>query len=187
MFKCILVALDGSPTSNAGLKYGVQLAGDQGARLVGVHVIDDAAIAVNFEGGYVPAAYVDKLEETLRRSAKAILAKAQAVAKAGGVEMKAVLTESRGRTIADAILGEARKAKADVIVIGTHGRRGISRILMGSDAEAVLREARVPVMLVRSPEGHRHGRTAARRKSGDSAESSRTRASKRMVSPATVV
>jgi len=187
MFTRILVALDGSPTSNAGLKYGAQLAGDQRAQLVGLHVIDDAAIAVNFEGGYVPAAYVDKLEESLRRSASAILAKAQAVAKAAGVEMKAVLAESHGRTIADAILAEARKAKADVIVIGTHGRRGISRILMGSDAEAVLRGARVPVMLVRSPERERHARATADRKAGDSGRGSRARASKRVISPATVV
>src|SRR6185312_6348302 len=115
MFKCILVALDGSPTSNAGLKYGVQLASDQRAQLVGVHVIDDAAITVNFEGGYVPAAYMDKLEESLRRNAAAILTKAQTVAKTAGVEMKSVMSESRGRTIADAILAEARKAKADVL------------------------------------------------------------------------
>jgi len=187
MFKCILVALDGSPTSNAGLKYGVQLASDQRAQLVGVHVIDDAAITVNFEGGYVPAAYMDKLEESLRRNAAAILAKAQAVAKTAGVEMKSVMSESRGRTIADAILAEARKAKADVLVIGTHGRRGISRILMGSDAEAVLREARIPVLLIRSPEGDRRGRATADRKSRDSGKSRRARASKRVVSPATVV
>ena len=61
MFKCILVALDGSGASNAGLKSAVQLASDQKSTLVGLHVVDDAAITVNFEGGYVPAAYVDKL------------------------------------------------------------------------------------------------------------------------------
>ena len=185
MFKSILVALDGSPTSNAGLKHAVQLASDQGARLVGLHVIDDAAITINFEGGYVPAAYVDKLEESLRRNASAILAKAGAAAKASGVEMKAILAESRGRTIAGAILGEARKAKADVIVIGTHGRRGFSRILMGSDAEAVVREARIPVLLVRSPERAARGSVAARRKSSDGATGNR--AAKRAISPATIV
>jgi nucleotide-binding universal stress UspA family protein len=187
MFKSILVALDGSPTSNAGLKHAVQLASDQGARLVGLHVVDDAAITVNFEGGYVPAAYVDKLEESLRRNASSILAKAAAVAKAAGVEMKAIIAESHGRTIADAILAEARKSKADVIVIGTHGRRGISRILMGSDAEAVVREAGVPVLLVRTPEGARHGKATAGRRSPESSAGRRVPATKRATSPATVV
>ena len=63
-----------------------------------------------------------------------------------------MLVESRGHSVADTILEQARKTKADVIVLGTHGRRGLSRILMGSDAEAVVREARVPVLLVRSQE-----------------------------------
>jgi nucleotide-binding universal stress UspA family protein len=152
MFKSILVALDGSAASTAGLKAAVQLASDQRAKLVGVHVLDDAAITINFEGGYVPAAYVDKLYASLRDNGKAILAKAEAAARAAGVDMKTVLVQSRGRTIADAILGQVRKEKVDAIVIGTHGRRGLARMLMGSDAEAVVREAGVPVLLVRSPE-----------------------------------
>jgi len=187
MFKCILVALDGSSTSNAGLKYAVQLASDQRAQLVGLHVIEDAAIALTFEGGYVPAAYVDKLQESLRKNASAMLAKAESVAKAAGVEMKATLAESRGRTIADAILAEARKVKADVIVIGTHGRRGISRILMGSDAEGVVREARVPVILIRRPEGDRSGKAKAHSKSIDTTTGKRPRSTKRVISSATVV
>jgi len=186
MFKCILVALDGSPTSNAGLKYAVQLASDQRAELVGVHVFDDAAITITFDGGYVPATYVDKLEESLRQNAAVILAKAEALAKAAGIEMKAMLAESRGRSIAEAILAEARKVKADLIVIGTHGRRGISRVLMGSDAEGVVREARLPVLLIRSPEGDRRGRANAHSKSIDTTTGNRSRRTKRVISPATV-
>lgn len=182
MFKCILVALDGSPTSNAGLKSAVQLASDQHASLVGLHVIDDGAVTINFEGGYVPAAYVDKLYDSLRQNGRAILAKAEAAARAAGVEMKAVLVESRGRTIAQAILAQVRKAKADLIVIGTHGRRGLSRVLMGSDAEAVVREARVPVLLVRTPERAKRKRVAASKEATAPA-----RVGKRVASPATVV
>ena len=66
--------------------------------------------------------------------------------------MKPLLVETRGQTVAHAILGQAQKTKADLIVLGTHGRRGLSRVLMGSDAEAVVREARVPVLLVRARE-----------------------------------
>ena len=185
MFNCILVALDGSPTSNAGFKSAVQLASDQHASLVGLHVIDDGAITINFEGGYVPAAYVDKLYDSLRENGRAILARAEATAKAAGVAMKSVLVESRGQTIAQAILTQVRRAKADLVVIGTHGRRGLSRVLMGSDAEAVVREARVPVLLVRTPERAPRKRAPAKKRGAASAEGSRP--GKRIASPATVV
>jgi nucleotide-binding universal stress UspA family protein len=180
MFKRILVAVDGSAASNAGFKYAVQLASDQHASLVGLHVIDDGAITINFEG-YVPAAYFDKMVDSLRENGRALLAKAEAAAKAAGVEMTAMLIESRGGTIAHAILSQARKAKADVIVIGTHGRRGLSRVLMGSDAEAVVRESRVPVLLVRSPERPKRKRTPAKKQP----VAAKPRASSRIASPAT--
>ena len=169
------------------MRCAVQLAGDRRAQLVGLHVLDDAAITINFEGGYLPAAYGDKLEKSLRRNASVILAKAAAVAKAAGAQMKAVLAKSHGRTIADAILTEARKVKADVIVIGTHGRRGISRMLMGSDAEGVLRKSRVPVLLIRSPQGGRRGRETAHRKFTGLKTGNRPPATKRVTSPATRV
>jgi nucleotide-binding universal stress UspA family protein len=180
MFKCILVALDGSTASNAGFRSALQLASDQHASLVTLHVIDDGAITVNFEGGYVPAAYVDKMYDSLRESGRAILAKAEAVAKAAGVDAKALLVESRGQTIAHAILTQARKAKADLIVIGTHGRRGLSRMLMGSDAEAVVREARVPVMLVRTAQAAPRKRTPAKKRPAAAAP-------KQVVSPAALL
>jgi len=150
MFKRILVALDGSPASNAGLKAAIQLATDQRATLIGLHVIDGAAVALNFEGSYFPSSYVDTFYTSLRDSGRKTLAKAEALARAAGVELKPLLVEARGAAVAPAIVQQARKAKADVIVIGTHGRRGLQRMLMGSDAEAVVREAGVPVMLVRS-------------------------------------
>lgn len=149
MFKSILVALDGSAASNAGFKAALQLASDQHAKLVALNVIDDTAMAINLEGGYLPPSYVDTLYDSLRKSGETILAKAQATGRAAGVEITPVLVESRGQTVAHAILMQARKWKADVIVLGTHGRRGLSRLLVGSDAEAVLREATVPVVLVR--------------------------------------
>ena len=152
MFRQVLVAVDGSATANRGLKAAIGLATDQRAALCIVHVIDDMA-GVSYVGdmGYVPASFVDTMLEDLRKSGTRILAKAEATARDGGVEAKTVLVETRGRTVADAILAEARKLRADVIVLGTHGRRGLRRVLMGSDAEAVLREARIPVLLVRAP------------------------------------
>jgi nucleotide-binding universal stress UspA family protein len=161
MFKSILVALDGSAASNAGFKSALQLASDQHASLVALHVIDDGAMAINLEGGYLPPSYVDTLYDSLHKSGEAILAKAQAAARAAGVNITPILVETRGQTVAHEIILQARKSKADVIVLGTHGRRGLSRLVMGSDAEAVLREASVPVILVRKAE---HARQAAPRK-----------------------
>jgi nucleotide-binding universal stress UspA family protein len=152
MFKQVLVAVDGSPTGNRGLKAAIGLAADQKASLAIVHVIDDVA-TVSYVGdiGYAPAGYVDQLLEDLRKNGRKILSKAEAAARDAGVDAKGVLVESKGGSIADAILAQARKLHADVIVLGTHGRRGLSRVLMGSDAEAVLRDSPVPVLLVRAP------------------------------------
>jgi nucleotide-binding universal stress UspA family protein len=151
MFKQILVAIDGSPTGNRGLKAAMELASSHAASLTVIHVVDDMQ-SVSYVGdmGYVPAGYVDKLLDDLRANGRKILAKAEGAARAAGVDVKALLVESRGGSIADAILAQARKLRADTIVLGTHGRRGLRRALMGSDAEAVLRDSRVPVLLVRA-------------------------------------
>ena len=136
--------------------------------LFSIALVAAAPIAANAQaisalfGGYLPASYVDTLYDSLRKSAQAVLAKAQATARTAGVEITPVLVESRGATVAQAILSQARKAKADTIVIGTHGRRGVARILMGSDAEQVLRESPVPVLVVRSP-GRTHRKVAQKR------------------------
>ena len=151
MFKQILVAIDGSPTGNRGLKAAIELASSHAASLTVMHVVDDMQ-SVSYIGdmGYVPADYVDKLLDDLRTSGRKVLTKAEAVARAAKVDVKSLLVESKGGTIADAILAQARKLRADTIVLGTHGRRGLRRALMGSDAESVVRESRVQVLLVRA-------------------------------------
>lgn len=166
MFSQVLVAIDGSPTGNRGLKAAIGLASNQKAALTIMHVVDDLK-SVSYVGdmGYVPAGYVDKLLDDLRASGRRALTRAEAAARAGGVDAKTLLVESRGGSIADAILAQARKLRADVIVLGTHGRRGLRRVVMGSDAEAVLRESRVPVLLVRAPEESRSTSATASRKS----------------------
>jgi nucleotide-binding universal stress UspA family protein len=78
-----------------------------------------------------------------------VLAKACAKVEKAGVPYKAISVETVEGGVASLILAQARKSKADVIVMGTHGRRGLSRMVMGSDAEGVVREANVPVLLVR--------------------------------------
>jgi nucleotide-binding universal stress UspA family protein len=152
MFLNILVAVDGSAIGNRGLRTAIELAVDQHAVLHVVHVVEAPTVTAGLEGGYIPSSYVETLRQRLRENALKILAKAERLAQQSGVPVKPVLVEMRTGSVARAILHTARKLGADVIVLGTHGRRGLQRALMGSDAEAVLREARCPVLLVRSTE-----------------------------------
>ncbi|HVO91178.1 MAG TPA: universal stress protein [Casimicrobiaceae bacterium] len=171
MFRRILVTVDGSPTSMRGLKAALDLALDQRASLDVLHIVDDMAITPALSVGYAPANYIESILQSLRDGGRKILAKAEALARDRGVEARPLLVETRGQTVAHAILQQARKQKSDVIVLGTHGRRGIRRILLGSDAETVVRESPVPVLLVRgvasprraTPSKAAGSKTAARR------------------------
>lgn len=149
MFKRILVPVDGSHASGLGLDAAIRLAKDQRAALCLLHIVDQRAITQNLagEGG---AAVIDQIFDSLRASGRQIAAKAEAKARKQRVRAKAVMVENISRSVADVIVGQARKYRADLIVIGTHGRRGVSRLVMGSDAEGVVRTTPVPVLLVRS-------------------------------------
>jgi nucleotide-binding universal stress UspA family protein len=153
MFKRILVPVDGSRTSALGLEKAIGLAKEQRATLHLLHVIDERVITQGLEGG--SAAAIDQLFDSLRDSGKRILARAEARVRSKRIPVKTVLVENIIRSVADVIVGQAKKCRADVIVIGTHGRRGISRLVMGSDAEGVVRASPVPVLLVRSKAGKR--------------------------------
>jgi len=149
MFKRILVPVDGSRTSGEGLKTAIRMAKDEKATLILLHVVDENVLVSS--GDYAGASYIDQLMADMRDGGRKIIAKAEATAKKQGAAAKTVLVESIGlRRVADIIVQQARKQRADAIVIGTHGRRGISRMVMGSDAEEVVRASPVPVVLVRS-------------------------------------
>ena len=146
-YKRILVPVDGSPTSNAGLREAIDLAKGQEASLQLVHVVDYHYLVMT---GLEAGAYIEDLMASLTQSGKRILRRAEELARKSGVPVTSVLLESPAGPAADAIVRQAKKWKADLIVIGTHGRRGVRRMLMGSDAELVVRNSPAPVMLVRS-------------------------------------
>ena len=102
------------------------------------------------------AADLTHILDSPRADGQKVLGKAAAVAAKSGVKAETARVESRGQNVSDVILADARRSRADVIVMGTHGRRGLNRLLVGSDAERVLREAPVPVLLTR------HDRAPAR-------------------------
>jgi|SRR6478735_9017256 nucleotide-binding universal stress UspA family protein len=144
-YKRILVAVDGSSASGKGLREALRLAKSQGARLAILNVINEFPAFASLEGP-VP---VD-LVPMLRRGGKKILARAEAAARKAGVRPTMVAREIVGGPAADVIVREAKKQRADLIVLGTHGRRGVRRLVLGSDAEQVVRMSPVPVLLVRA-------------------------------------
>ncbi len=147
-YKRILVPLDGSATANAGLREALRLAKAQGAALQLLHVVDQHSVVMM---GMESAIYMDDVLKGLTAAGRSVLRKAQAVADKAGVKASGVLVETITGPAADSIVGQAKKGRADLIVIGTHGRRGVRRLVMGSDAEQVVRTSPVPVLLVRAP------------------------------------
>jgi nucleotide-binding universal stress UspA family protein len=148
MFKRILVPMDGTPTADRGLDQAIKLARSQGATLCLLHVVDERGFIEHFDVG-ASLAITETLLASLRDRGRKIIDNARAKAAKQGVKARPVLVENIARRVADLIVDNARKCRADLIVMGTHGRRGITRLVMGSDAEGVLRAALVPVLLVR--------------------------------------
>jgi nucleotide-binding universal stress UspA family protein len=164
MYRRILVPVDGSSTSMLGLKHALGLARDERTRLRVLNVIDDMIIATAIDG--YAAGDMSQLIDSLRESGEKALAQAAAMSRRAGVKSETVMVESRGRPVSAVILDQAAEWRADLIVMGTHGRRGLNRLLLGSDAERVLREAPVPVLLLRSegkPAPRKRRRQAAAR------------------------
>jgi nucleotide-binding universal stress UspA family protein len=147
MYSKILVPIDGSEPATAGLLEGIRLAKAQGAQLCIVHIVNEFVLDYT----WAPGQYSDNLIESLRQSGEAVLEAAEQAALAQGLHPVRVLVESIGGVAADFILKQADEWHADVIVMGTHGRRGLFRLAMGSDAEQVVRGARIPVLLVHGP------------------------------------
>lgn len=149
MYERILVPVDGSLTSNRGLDEAIRLATLTHARLRLLHVIDELsfALAMDAYAGFAG----DWLGE-LRANGARILDAAKAKVLAAGLAGETVLHDSFEGSVHNVVVNEASTWPADLIVLGTHGRRGVGRWVMGSSAEHILRYATVPVLLVRAPE-----------------------------------
>ncbi len=146
MYKKILVPVDGSETSQLGLQHAILLAKDQSAVLRLLHVVHDYFVAEGRHG----MARSDELLKELREHGQLILSEAVSSARQQGVEAQSESVETPMGPVGAAIAEYAQRWPADLIVIGTHGRRGIRRLVMGSDAEYVVRTAPVPVLLIRA-------------------------------------
>jgi nucleotide-binding universal stress UspA family protein len=145
MYEKILVPIDGSDTATLGLNEAIKLAKSQGGRIRLVHVVNEFIL----DPMYSPDTYSGTLIESMREGGRAILNRADAMVRQQGIDSDVVLLESIGGAAAELIAAQAKEWPADIIVMGTHGRRGLRRLAMGSDAEGVMRIATVPVLFVK--------------------------------------
>ena len=136
MYQRILVPVDGSESAARGLREAIALATVTGALLRIIYVVDEVAHTA---------------------SAQEVLDSALAMCRRRGAHAQTHLYQNLGGAAAETIIEDARKWGAQLIVMGTHGRRGITRAVLGSDAEAVVRRSPVPVLLVRYTQIGRSG------------------------------
>lgn len=147
MYKRILVPVDGSDAANRALSAALGLAVESGGIVRLLHVMDSGT----FFGGFDPyGTYTADLLGVMREAGMKVLNKALETAKAAGVEATWSLPENLDSRLGETVADEARLWNADLIVTGSHGRRGVGRIMLGSGAEQIMRHAPVPVLLIRA-------------------------------------
>lgn len=147
MYKRILVATDGSTLSKKAVNSAIELAATCGAELVALKVVPRYPQAY-FEGSIpLSVAEVSRIEGQWTEAAKEALDAVQKVAKAKGVTTKVVTVKSD--VVSDAIIAAAKKHKVDLIVMASHGRKGIKRLLLGSETQQVLTHSHIPVLVLR--------------------------------------
>lgn len=150
MYERILVPVDGSPTSMRGLDEAIKLAGLTAARIRVFHAIDEFVYSAGIDGFGSAAALGAGLIPEIRKAGERIVEEAKLRVEASGIQADTAIASTVDGRISDLAIAEAKAWDADLIVLGTHGRRGVGRALMGSDAEQILRSATVPVLLVRA-------------------------------------
>ncbi len=144
-YKRILVPVDGSPPSMKGMLEAIRIAkSSRGARVMLLHVVEEFAALSSPEIGVDIGPVLD----AMRAGGRKTLARIERRAREAGARAETRLAENFGARVADTIVDQAKRWRADLIVMGTHGRRGVQRALVGSDAELVVRYSAVPVLLV---------------------------------------
>jgi len=149
VYQRILVPIDGSATSERGLTEAIAIARMSRGSIRLLHVLDELVFVTGYEAG---ASYLKTVLPKLRENSEQILVAARERVAAAGIDADTLCVECFGQRTSDIIVEQATAWPADLIVLGTHGRRGVGRLMLGSDAEQVLRMTPVPVLLVRSPD-----------------------------------
>jgi len=149
MYQKIFVAIDDSPTSQKALAEAIHLAKTSHATLCIAHAADESLLA---QHGMGLGSYIDVegTKQAIRQSSQSLLDAACKVANAAGVAAETRLLEATDLRVAEQIASGAETYGADLIVIGTHGRRGFARLLVGSVAENLVRIASTSLLMVRA-------------------------------------
>ncbi|MFP4894914.1 universal stress protein [Paraburkholderia sp. EG304] len=152
MYQNILVALDGSSSSKRALKEAVGLAALTKGLVHALYVVDKTPL-FSYAGYYDPITFID----AVRKDGRSVLQDAERACAGADVECHAELDETNNLSddVASAVLRHADQAHADLLVMGTHGRRGVRRLVIGSVAEQVVRFSRCPVLLIREEDKHK--------------------------------
>lgn len=148
MYKRIMVAVDESFMTNRVLDTAIDLAKASGAQLAICHAVDETIFAHREVEMMLPNS-VGKAEYKMRLGAQGFLGKAAETARAAGIEVETKLIESEQKHVSDMLAEAAAEWKADLLVVGTHGRRGMERYFVGSVAERLVRKAETSLLLVR--------------------------------------
>lgn len=148
MYKRILVTTDGSSLSKKAVKSAIALAKATGAELVALHVVPRYPTSY-FEGGIASLSSDDigRIEKSWAEHGRDLVDDVQEAAAAAGVTARATIANSD--LVAEAIVSAARKHKCDLVVMASHGRKGIKRLLLGSETQHVLTHSTVPVLVLR--------------------------------------
>jgi nucleotide-binding universal stress UspA family protein len=146
MFKNILIPTDGSEQSQRAVRMGIELAKLHGARVTGIHVIPDYHLLIAYEGAFDPVTE-ERIEEEAKARADTYLGQIREAAIAAGVQCSTVCETSDHPY--DAILRGCEASSCDLILMTSHGRKGLAAVLLGSETRKVLTHSKVPVLIVR--------------------------------------
>ena len=147
MFRHILVPTDGSPRSNRAIKSAAELARICSASLTIFHAIPAYRTPYYVEGmSFAWPSETQYLKGT-DREARKLLGRARTLAAKEGIAV--TTTQVHSNDISQAIVGAANKARADLVVMASHGRKGLDKLLLGSETQKVLARTRIPVLVVR--------------------------------------
>jgi len=149
MFKHILLPTDGSKLSNKAVKQAIGVASALGAKITAVNVMGEYRLRLEYEGYVMPEipALRKRFEEAEAANATKILAAVKKSASKSGVKCTTVTTTSDSPY--DAIIKQARKSRCDLIMMASHGRKGLQGLLLGSETVKVLTHSKIPVLVCR--------------------------------------
>lgn len=147
MYERILVATDGSALSDKAVKHALDLAKMTGASLIALKVVPRYPRSYLEGGATVDISEIKRIETQWTDQAQTVLGKIKVDGKAMGVSVKTSVAKSD--LIAESIIAAAEKQNADLIVMASHGRKGIKRLLLGSETQHVLTHSSVPVLVLR--------------------------------------